>query len=599
MQCQDHFDVVKIEAPFPVSSEYAASADADFDKDISEFSVCYRMMIESYNDGYINIIYANFTGKKLETWDQRTYMNRIGKDVGWTLDGFQEAFIHLTRNIPGGGLGKQTFPFWHHLNFPENVRLSEWYSFCTSYSSSLHRIHQYQNGIKVFGFTYLDEVEDPLPSDTFKNLLIGSNLRGFITDINIYSYFFEEDAMVEWTRGCAQKKGDIFAWNTTNLNTALEEKMNVTIVSVDKKDICMDPNKKIKPQRPDLSGKTSIGNRFKPKPQEQSLSDSVLELMTDPLNTKTAFQARDLCYRLNGEILQRPQTEEEVSLMDKVLWDFMMTKTSKNLTFINEKHKVTDIWVGGESYLSEEENSKDLSLYGNGTRENVFPESGHFQMFHSSTGEPLEDIGIQIPYHGTDPRGGHQCVLCFSHMKEPVPGHSWLDRPDPWCHYTSCYDERIISTICVFPDVPTFKIRGLCKSATMDKEYRIAKHKLMDLNAELSLQRWGLDNMRSYMGPKGWVISVNQTDKSWIISHYHYPDLTLTMVDPDTLPFGRHKWLIENNVCSQGKTSIQVLQISGCSEEQFTCDDGKCLDISQRCNNVEVGIDISGGVSCC
>ena len=114
----------------------------------------------------------------------------------------------------------------------------------------------------------------------------------------------------------------------------------------------------------------------------------------------------------------------------------------------------------------------------------------------------------------------------------------------------------------------------------------------MDLEAKVGHYQWGLDSMRSYMGPKGWVISVNQTDKLWRISHYHYPDLTLTMVDTDTLPFGRRQWLIENNVCNQGKTSVQVLQISGCTDGQFTCDDGKCLDISQRCNNVEVGIQI-------
>ena len=122
VQCQDHFDVLKIEAPFPDSSESAASADADFDKNIPEFSVCYRMMVESYNDGCIGIIYANLTGKKFDPGDDRSYLNRLCKDIGWTMDGFQEAFVHLMRNIPGGGLGKQTFPIWHHLNLPENVR---------------------------------------------------------------------------------------------------------------------------------------------------------------------------------------------------------------------------------------------------------------------------------------------------------------------------------------------------------------------------------------------------------------------------------------------------------------------------------------------
>jgi len=47
-------------------------------------------------------------------------------------------------------------------------------------------------------------------------------------------------------------------------------------------------------------------------------------------------------------------------------------------------------------------------------------------------------------------------------------------------------------------------------------------------------------------------------------------------------------WKIENNVCNQGETSIETLLISGCKEDQFTCDDGKCLSINQRCNNIEV-----------
>ena len=72
------------------------------------------------------------------------------------------------------------------------------------------------------------------------------------------------------------------------------------------------------------------------------------------------------------------------------------------------------------------------------------------------------------------------------------------------------------------------------------------------------------------------------------MSIYYYTELTLTMLDADVLPVGRHKWLVENNVCNEGMTSSEELMISGCDDGQFTCDDGKCLEISQRCNNVEV-----------
>ena len=92
-------------------------------------------------------------------------------------------------------------------------------------------------------------------------------------------------------------------------------------ISINKKDVCISPELKLKHQRPILSDNEAEGRRFKPKPQEQPLNDSVLELITDPLNQINAFQARDLCYRLNGELMTRPQTKEEETLMDEVMWD--------------------------------------------------------------------------------------------------------------------------------------------------------------------------------------------------------------------------------------------------------------------------------------
>ena len=180
------------------------------------------------------------------------------------MDGFQESFTFLYRNIPGGGLGQHAMPFWHHLNLPKNIPPSEWVSFCTSYSTTLHKLHQYQDGLKVFSYTFLDKIEDPMPSHTFQNLFIGGNLRGLITDLNIYSSYFDEAAMVEWTRGCTQRNGDIFAWNPTQLYTTYvgENKMRKTIVSIDKKAICIDPKVKVKHQKAIISGSPHGGSIY-------------------------------------------------------------------------------------------------------------------------------------------------------------------------------------------------------------------------------------------------------------------------------------------------------------------------------------------------
>ena len=176
------------------------------------------------------------------------------------------------------------------------------------------------------------------------------------------------------------------------------------------------------------------------------------------------------------------------------------------------------------------------------------------------------------------------CLLCMASRRKPMAGNVWNDRLKPICTSGLCPQKLRHPYICIFSKKPTFTVRGLCKDAVMDTQYKFSDHKPGPANA-----RYLQAPHRSYVGPKGWIISKDNTDDKWRMTHYHYTDLTLTMLDSDALPVGRHKWLVENNVCQEGKTSTEILQISGCQEDQFTCDDGKCLEMSQRCNNIEVG----------
>ena len=129
----------------------------------------------------------------------------------------------------------------------------------------------------------------------------------------------------------------------------------------------------------------------------------------------------------------------------------------------------------------------------------------------------------------------------------------------------------------------------------MDTNYKLADHEPLHYNL-LENVKWqepfgffDSNETRRYVGPKGWLISRNGEDKLWRLSHESYSELTLTMLDIDDLPVGRHNWRINNNVCNQGITNIESLLISACKEEEFTCDDGKCLNITKRCDNIEVG----------
>lgn len=47
-------------------------------------------------------------------------------------------------------------------------------------------------------------------------------------------------------------------------------------------------------------------------------------------------------------------------------------------------------------------------------------------------------------------------------------------------------------------------------------------------------------------------------------------------------PMGRHNWTMESDVCQ--RKGVQVLQLSSCNQEQYTCRDGSCIPRLQRCD---------------
>ena len=319
------------------------------------------------------------------------------------------------------------------------------------------------------------------------------------------------------------------------------------------------------------------------------MTELVLELLTDPYR-KSYGDVRDYCFRLNGEILSLPQNKEEDEMMDKTIWDYQLKRYANNLTRLNDEAAITQIAVAAETKWFDQDTVEQKFIemgYPMHSRQQTYPAGGKLELFHPFTGAPLKEYreGYIWPQTMSYFMFPQQCITCTSSVKVPkIGGNPFHSSTQPFCFSEKCSVNPMRNYICMFTQEPSFTIRGLCKDAVMDTQYKLADHVPGDGTQGVNA------DTRSYVGPKGWVISRNKTDARWRMSHYYYTDLTLTMLDADALPVGRHKWLVENNVCNEGLTSPEELLISGCDDTQFTCDDGKCLDISQRCNNVEVFI---------
>ena len=78
-QCEQQLDVLKISnVPFPHSLNPAAWISASYTQDIAEFTLCYRLQVESYNDNWTPVIIA---------WKQQDY-NKDPQGDSYFIDEF-------------------------------------------------------------------------------------------------------------------------------------------------------------------------------------------------------------------------------------------------------------------------------------------------------------------------------------------------------------------------------------------------------------------------------------------------------------------------------------------------------------------------------
>ena len=130
---------------------------------------------------------------------------------------------------------------------------------------------------------------------------------------------------------------------------------------------------------------------------------------------------------------------------------------------------------------------------------------------------------------------------------------------------------------------PLLTVRGLCSGSAFDT------------TITFSLNR---DGYVEYFGEKNSFIEFDYKNNAWIMTSLPYPKAVAKAASAGhTLALGSKTWVIQNDQCGKKKVE-KVLKITSCTEGQFTCYDGICVDISKRCNSVNDCNDWSDEKEC-
>ena len=198
-EAEDEFEAIRISnVPFPRSFSFAASVENPSHLPVMEFTVCYRFLLGSYNgDHYLRILTSTGLVKNLELTDILCCYDAVFEGpgtLGWGTDGYQGGYA-------SGGHVTNAIPSIMHFNLAKNIETFKWQHICSSYSSTLKRFQMYQNGLKVFSFDFKGDTK-VVTDGMFANIGMGQNMRGLITDANVFSKYFDEEEILSWTRPC-------------------------------------------------------------------------------------------------------------------------------------------------------------------------------------------------------------------------------------------------------------------------------------------------------------------------------------------------------------------------------------------------------------
>ena len=187
----------------------------------------------------------------------------------------------------------------------------------------------------------------------------------------------------------------------------------------------------------------------------------------------------------------------------------------------------------------------------------VAKSSNSSQWIDIYSGEPIEDSAIWWPgFPDENPQA--KCAILNDKVK------NWE------CEVSGGRGGRFCA--CHFPKRPFLLLRGLCKDSHLDQLY---------LPRNERVQR-----TITYYGTVRSTAMFNGT--FWQMKTAFFKTTAVSDAPDASFMLGKYNWTVKGDSakCAKGNVYTKELKLTGCKEEQFTCDDGQCIAMEERCNQV-------------
>ena len=161
-----------------------------------------------------------------------------------------------------------------------------------------------------------------------------------------------------------------------------------------------------------------------------------------------------------------------------------------------------------------------------------------------------------------EPNGGHK-ETCASINTD-------FEYSDTHCGNHLCF-------YCRVKDFKQFQLKGLCKS-----ESSVLDHKFVMRPNVL------VNEKPTWKGFTSNTIYWNKDTKLWELSDSVTNVVLASLESEQEFPVGENVWeILSENVCDEKpKGSLLRLMLSKCDENEYSCSDGSCIPILQKCNFV-------------